>query len=127
MSLIKKPDPAVVQRDFSAARGWLQTNFHMIQSRVRHKHRSAQLQKCGRLDHLDVTPQMANSIATIPEPASASPRLEDHLHRIAGRAGAAFSKAVQNAFVDVSDCGFYLYMLFSVECNLFQFHCVLLM
>src|SRR5690242_5266561 len=94
----------------------------MIQSRVRHEHRTAELQQNWRLDHLHMTPEMADAIAAIAEPSSTWPLLQDHLHRISVRVGTAFAKAVQYALKDVANVGFYLDVLFNVQCHLFDFH-----
>lgn len=63
-----------------------------------------QFQQHGRLDHLQVSPQVANAVAAIAEPTAARPLLERHLHRFAfRRLSETFTEPVQHATKDVSD------------------------
>ena len=78
-------------------------HFDMVQRRVGHEHGAAQFQQHRRLDHLHVSPQVADAVAAIAEPAAARPLLQRHLHRFALRVGEAFAQPVQHAAEDVSD------------------------
>ena len=60
-------------------------HFDMVQRRVRHEHGAAQFQQHRRLDHLHVSPQVADAVAAIAEPPAARPLLQRHLHRFALR------------------------------------------
>src|SRR6266851_1175960 len=94
----------------------------MIQSRVRHEHRTAQLQQNGRLDHLHMAPEVPDAIATIAEPSSAWPLLQNHLHRLSVRVGTAFAKSVQYTLKDIAYISLHLDVLFHVKRHLFEFH-----
>ncbi len=82
-----------------------QLHFDVVQRRVGHEHGAAQFQQHRRLDHLHVSPQVADAVAAIAEPPAARPLLQRHLHRFALRVGEAFAEAVQHTAKDVSDVG----------------------
>src|SRR6202049_4334126 len=94
----------------------------MIQNRVRHEHRTTELQQNRRLDHLHMAPKVADAIATIAEPSSAWPLLQDHLHRFSVWVGTAFPKSVQYTLKDIANVGLHLDVLFQVKRHLFEFH-----
>src|SRR5258708_31210194 len=94
----------------------------MIQSRIGHEHRTTELQQNRRLDHLHMAPEVPGAIATIAEPSSAWPRLQDHLQRLSVQVGTGFAKPVQYTLKDVANIGLHLDVLFKVKCHLFEFH-----
>src|SRR5271166_164352 len=61
----------------------LQAVLQVIERRVRHHQRPANLQERRRLDDLHMAPKVAGIVAEVAEPASAGPRLDLHRERLA--------------------------------------------
>ena len=102
---IDEADGAVAEVHMGSAGPLFELHFDVVQRRVRHEHRTAQLQQHRRLDHLHVSPQMADPVAAVAEPSPARPLLHHHLHRFALRVGAALAQPVQHAPVHVPNIG----------------------
>jgi hypothetical protein len=122
MRRIEETYRPVPQAYLGSAGALFQTQLQMIQSRVRHEHRTAELQQNWGLDHLHMAPEMADAIAPIAEPSSTWPLLQDHLHRISVGVGTAFAKAVEYTLKDIANVGLHLDVLFNVQCHIFEFH-----
>ena len=58
---VHKPMARGAQLDAAAAGGRFELHFKMMVGRIGHEHRAAQFQQRGRLDHLHVAPQVADS------------------------------------------------------------------
>src|SRR5690242_371756 len=65
---INEADGAMTKIQMRSSGPLLELHFDMVHRRVRHEHRTAQFQQHGRLDHLHMSPQMADAIAAITEP-----------------------------------------------------------
>ena len=63
----------------------LQAVLQVIERRVRHHQRPANLQERRRLDDLHMAPKVAGVVAEVAVPASAGPRLDYHRERLAVR------------------------------------------
>src|SRR5206468_875256 len=96
------------QGNLRSARDLIELDLNVIQSRIGHEHRAAQLQQHGRFYDLYVSPKMPNTVAAIAKPASARPLLQHHLHRFATRTRASRSKPIEHALEDVADVSFHL-------------------
>src|SRR5947208_16784697 len=57
--------------------------LYVVDRSIGHGQRAAELQKLGRLDHLNVAPQVPRVVAEISEPPAPWPRLKLHRHRLA--------------------------------------------
>src|SRR5947207_14808955 len=64
---VNKTDGAVTEVYMGSSGPLFELQFDMVQRRVRHEQRAAQLQQHGRLDHLHVSPQVADAVAAIAE------------------------------------------------------------
>ncbi len=111
MRRIEQSDRTVPQGNLGSPGDLVQPQLHMVQSRVRHEHRTAQLQQNRRLDHLHMAPEVPDAIATIAEPSSAWPLLQNHLHRLSVRVGNAFAKPVQYTLKDIANISLHLDVL----------------
>src|SRR5207245_2736686 len=122
MSRLDEADRAMAKRYARAARDFFQLDFEMVHRRIRHKHRTAQLQENRRLDYLQVSPEVADAVPAVAEPTSARPLLQNHLQRFAFRSAEALAKPVEHAAEDVADCCLDLDVLIDIERHLFKFH-----
>src|SRR5205823_14874259 len=84
---IDQADRAMTEVHMRSSRPLFEFHFDMVQRRVRHEQRAAQFQQHGRLDHLDVSPKVADAIASIAEPPAARPWLHRHFQRFTLRIG----------------------------------------
>jgi hypothetical protein len=69
-------DRPVSKRYLCALTVLLELDLYMIQSRIRHEHRTGQLEQNGRFDHLHVPPQMLDAFAAVAVPTPTGERLD---------------------------------------------------
>lgn len=120
---VNEADGAVAEIDMRSAGALLQLHFDVVQRRIGHEQGPAQFQQQRRLDHLHVSPEMADAVAAVAEPATARPLLQCHLHGFALRVGAAFAEPVQqHAAEDVADVGLDVNALSGVERQIVACH-----
>src|SRR5690349_11032312 len=98
----------------------------MVDRRVRHEHRPAQLEQNWRLDHLNMSPQMLNSRTAIAIPPATRERLELEIERFAIRCLITFAKPMQKSLERIFKCRVYFDGLFQIKCHFFQIHFYLL-
>jgi hypothetical protein len=101
---VNEADGAVTEVHLRSSRPLFELHFEVVQRRVGHEHGAAQFQQRRGLDHLHVSPQVADAVAAIAKPPAARPLLERHLHRFAFRRfGETFTEPVHHAAENVSN------------------------
>ena len=92
------PRAAVEERKARHAPLRLQAVLQVIDRRVRHHQRPANLQERRRLDDLHMAPKVAGIVAEVAVPASAGPRFDLHRERLAAGHLPFRTKLVQHGF-----------------------------
>src|SRR4051794_26921934 len=93
---------------------FLEFYFEMVEGRVRHEHRTAQLEQDRRLDDLYVPPEMLNPMAPVPKPSAAGPFFQLHVHWFAIRAHVALAQPFEHALENLVDRPVYVDVLLHV-------------